>query len=239
MVRKTDEFTVGHTRRGVALQQYSLTGTGVAVAVVDSGIGDNHDMQDSLYSKGHRLLAAVNFVPDHPGDPIPPTARAMPRITAATARTSQASSPGTRQGSTDPDAVKNHGQDKKYTDHFYGVARDAGLVNVRVLDDQGGGTVGSVLAGIQWVVVQRQDLQYPRHEPVPGPPGGESYTTDPLCQAAEAAWKAGIVVVCAAGNNGRLNGTHTRRAWTTRAGARPTGASSRPATTPTSSPSAP
>ena len=40
-----------------------------------------------------------------------------------------------------------------------------------------------------------------------GHPVGESYTTDPLCQAVEAAWKAGIVVVCAAGNNGRAANT--------------------------------
>ena len=38
-----------------------------------------------------------------------------------------------------------------------------------------------------------------------GTPVGDYYTNDPLCQAAEAAYKAGIVVVCAAGNNGRLN----------------------------------
>lgn len=33
----------------------------------------------------------------------------------------------------------------------------------------------------------------------------ESYTPDPLCQAVEQAWKAGIVVVVAAGNYGRDN----------------------------------
>ena len=32
-----------------------------------------------------------------------------------------------------------------------------------------------------------------------------SYTQDPLCQAVESAWKAGIVVVVAAGNYGRLS----------------------------------
>src|ERR1700693_6068936 len=36
----------------------------------------------------------------------------------------------------------------------------------------------------------------------------ESYTLDPLCQAVEAAWKAGIVVVAAAGNFGRDNSAH-------------------------------
>ena len=40
-----------------------------------------------------------------------------------------------------------------------------------------------------------------------GHPVGESYTTDPLCQAMENAWKAGIVVVCAAGNEGRIQNT--------------------------------
>jgi len=37
----------------------------------------------------------------------------------------------------------------------------------------------------------------------------ESYTQDPLCQAVEAAWKSGLVVVVAAGNFGRDNSTHT------------------------------
>ena len=40
-----------------------------------------------------------------------------------------------------------------------------------------------------------------------GHPVGESYTTDPICQAVEARYKAGIVVVCAAGNDGRVNGS--------------------------------
>jgi serine protease AprX len=36
-----------------------------------------------------------------------------------------------------------------------------------------------------------------------GRPVRESYTLDPLCQAVERAWKAGITVVVAAGNRGR------------------------------------
>ena len=37
----------------------------------------------------------------------------------------------------------------------------------------------------------------------------ESYTLDPLCQAVESAWRAGIVVVVAAGNMGQYNGAGT------------------------------
>src|SRR5256884_4275000 len=42
-----------------------------------------------------------------------------------------------------------------------------------------------------------------------GRPVFESYKLDPLCQAVEAAWKAGIVVVVAAGNSGRDNSQGT------------------------------
>src|SRR5439155_14905992 len=43
-----------------------------------------------------------------------------------------------------------------------------------------------------------------------GRPIFESYTVDPLCQAVEAAWKAGIVVVVAAGNYGRDDARKTK-----------------------------
>src|SRR5687767_1653087 len=43
-----------------------------------------------------------------------------------------------------------------------------------------------------------------------GRPVFESYKTDPLCQAVERAWKAGIVVVVAAGNEGRNNSQNTQ-----------------------------
>src|SRR6185437_11161102 len=42
-----------------------------------------------------------------------------------------------------------------------------------------------------------------------GRPVSESYMQDPLCQEVEAAWRAGIVVVVAAGNGGRDNSQGT------------------------------
>ncbi len=92
---------------------------------------------------------------------------------------------------------------------FYGTARNAGVVDVRVLDQNGQGTVSTVLAGLQWVVANRAAYNIRVINLSLGHPVGESYTTDPLCQAAEAAYKAGIVVVCAAGNAGRLNTANT------------------------------
>ena len=122
-----------------------------------------------------------------------------------------------------------------YTQTFYGIARNANLVNVRVLDGHGQSSVSTVLAGLQWVVSNKGKYNIKVVNLSLGHPVGESYTTDPLCQAVESAWKAGIVVVCAAGNSGRASTTQTagmpNEGWVL-----PTAASLPPATTHTSLP---
>src|SRR5206468_1075614 len=90
---------------------------------------------------------------------------------------------------------------------FYGIARNANIVNVRVLDAYGQGYVSSMVDAITWCINARKRNNIRVMNLSLGHPVGESYTTDPLCQAVEQAWKAGIFVVCAAGNDGRLNST--------------------------------
>jgi serine protease AprX len=86
---------------------------------------------------------------------------------------------------------------------FYGIARRANIINIRVLDGKGQGTVSGVAAGIQWAVDNRRTHNIRVMNLSLGHRVGESYKTDPLCLAVEKAWKAGIVVVCSAGNMGR------------------------------------
>ena len=76
---------------------------------------------------------------------------------------------------------------------------------MRVLDQNGQGSVSTVLAGIQWVVQNQAKDNIRVLNLSLGHPVCDTYTNDPLCQAVEAAWQAGIVVVCAAGNEGRMN----------------------------------
>src|SRR6185312_984838 len=91
---------------------------------------------------------------------------------------------------------------------YRGVAPDARIVSLKVGVADGGVDVSQVIAAIDWVVQHRNDngmnirvinLSY-------GTNSTQAYAVDPLAYAVEQAWKAGIVVVAAAGNTGYQTG---------------------------------
>src|SRR5262249_51932204 len=84
-----------------------------------------------------------------------------------------------------------------------GTAPRANIINLRVLDANGAGTDSAVIAAIQRAIQLKNTYNIRIINLSLGRRVMESYTLDPLCQAVEQAWKAGIVVVVAAGNNGR------------------------------------
>lgn len=89
-------------------------------------------------------------------------------------------------------------------DHFVGVAPDARIVNVKVAESSGATDVSQVIAAIDWVVQHRADdgMNIRVLNISFGTDGTQPYTDDPLAYAAEIAWRKGIVVVAAAGNGG-------------------------------------
>ncbi len=98
-------------------------------------------------------------------------------------------------------------------DQYRGVAPDARIVSVKVGTADGGVDVTQVIAAINWVVDHRHDngmnirvlnLSY-------GTNSTQSSSVDPLSFAAERAWRAGIVVVAAAGNTGYQRGVRGSR----------------------------
>ncbi|MFY0408681.1 S8 family serine peptidase [Solicola sp. PLA-1-18] len=87
---------------------------------------------------------------------------------------------------------------------FAGVAPDAQLLNMKVGAADGAADVTQVIAALDWVVAHRKDngmnvrvinLAY-------GTQSVQPWQVDPLARAVENAWNAGIVVVAAAGNDG-------------------------------------
>ncbi len=86
---------------------------------------------------------------------------------------------------------------------FTGVAPDARILNVKVGAANGAVDVSQVLAGINWVIEHRNDngmnvrvlnLSF-------GTDASQAYTIDPLAYAVQVAWRKGIVVVVASGND--------------------------------------
>ena len=96
--------------------------------------------------------------------------------------------------------------DARYADptKFVGVAPDARIVNVKVGAADGSTDVSQVIAGIDWVVQHRNDngLNIKVLNLSFGTLSSQAYTVDPLAYAAEVAWRHGVVVVAAAGNDG-------------------------------------
>jgi serine protease AprX len=85
------------------------------------------------------------------------------------------------------------------------MAPNANIINLRVLDRNGAGSDSQVIAAIQRAIALKTTYNIRVINLSLGRPVFESYTLDPVCQAVEAAWKSGIVVVVAAGNSGRDN----------------------------------
>ncbi|MDQ2756168.1 MAG: S8 family serine peptidase [Actinomycetota bacterium] len=90
-----------------------------------------------------------------------------------------------------------------------GVAPDAGLLAMKLATTDGSTDVSEVIAALDWVIqhpvlrdgtrVRVINLSY-------GTNSAQDYLADPLAAAAENAWQHGIVVVTSAGNNGSDNG---------------------------------
>jgi serine protease AprX len=155
-----------------------VTGKGIGIAIVDSGIALHSALKDS--SLKNKVVANVSFVT---GDPSTDDAYGHGTHVA-----------GIIAGQAGPSVTNLYDG---------GIAPGAQLVNVRVLGADGRGFTSDVIAGIDWVIENRALYNIRVMNLSLGHPVGESCVTDPLCEAVARAVGAGIVVVAAAGNDGR------------------------------------
>lgn len=89
---------------------------------------------------------------------------------------------------------------------FRGVAPDARLVDLRVLDKNGDGELRDVIAAFDWLLKHRTALGIGVLNLSIGTPQHSSYHRDLLAALAEATWFSGVAVVAAAGNDGPVGG---------------------------------
>jgi serine protease AprX len=169
----------GQTTGALAVrQQLGLDGSGVGVAVIDSGITPWHDDLSDAGNSSQRVDRFVNFT-----------------------GSSTIPSDGYGHGTHVAGIIAGNGFDSGGA--RAGIAPGARLVVLKVLDGSGRGRISDVIAALDYVVAHRAELNIRVVNMSVATGVYESYNTDPLTIAARRAVEAGIVVVASAGNDGR------------------------------------
>ena len=157
-----------------AWRQLGVTGRGIGVAILDSGIAPHADLAG-------RIVASVDFTGDVRGALVPPA---------------DPGGHGTHvAGLVAGDGTASGGA-------YAGVAPGANLVDVRVITATGSTSVSTLIAGMQWVLAHRSDYNIRVVNLSAGAPVTVSYADDPLAAAVEVLVFAGVAVVVSAGNDG-------------------------------------
>jgi serine protease AprX len=89
--------------------------------------------------------------------------------------------------------------------YFLGAAPDAHIISVKVAGHDGAVDVSQVIAAIDWVVEHKDDNNIRVLNLSFGSDSTQDPRYDPLSSAVEQAWKHGIVVVVASGNDGNAS----------------------------------
>ncbi len=165
--------TVGATATRQAL---GYDGAGVGVVVIDSGVTAHDDLADA--SGAQRVVRFVDFVNGQ-----------------------EQAYDDYGHGTHVAGIIAGNGADSSGA--RAGIAPGARLVVLKVLDGAGKGSISDVIAGLDYAVEHRDELNIGVINLSVATGVYESYDTDPLTLAAQRAVNAGIVVVTAAGNGGK------------------------------------
>jgi len=153
-----------------------VNGTGIGVAIIDSGINEHAAISN-------RVVARVNLVSTEPGVSGDPFGHGTHLAGIIGGSTTSA------LGVT--------------TAYAGGSAPGVHFVDVRVLNSTGAGYTSDVIAGIDWTVANGRKYGVRVINLSLGHPISEPSATDPLCRAVARAVTAGFTVVVSAGNYGR------------------------------------
>ncbi len=168
--KAVNDAAIETVRAPAAWAAKGLTGKGVTVAVIDSGVADHPDLAG-------RIVARVDLTGEGSnGDP---------------------GGHGTHvAGLIAGDGAASHGQ-------WTGVAPQANIASVRVIDATGHAKLSTIFAGLQWVLRNRSTYDIRIANLSFGGAALSGYQNDLLASAVEMLSFSGLTVVVSAGNDGK------------------------------------
>lgn len=162
------------------LHRHGITGAGITVAVLDSGLWETGAITNDTRGKP-RILAHYNAIADREGESFDESGHGT-HLTSIIAQSGMAM---TAAGGS-----------------YRGVAPDVSLVSIKSFGADGQGDFLDIVRGLQWVYDNHEkydirilNLSFAARPRWP-------YWLDPINQAVMRIWQAGVVVVAAAGNEG-------------------------------------
>ncbi|NDJ35735.1 MAG: S8 family peptidase [Chloroflexi bacterium] len=162
------------------LHQHGITGEGVTIAFIDTGIEPAINEITFDHDWDQRIAAYYDAIADDVRNPW---------------LADDDNGHGTH--------VVSVAVSRARSDHlFEGVAPGAEVVIVRGFGDDGSGSYADIIRGINWVVTHRNSHSIDVLNLSFSTPPQSYYWDDPLNQAVMEAWRAGITVVVSAGNTG-------------------------------------
>jgi serine protease AprX len=181
-LQTTYDETLGVT----PLWKYGVTGTGVGVAVIDTGVD--------------------GALPDFAGT----NGQSRVIVSAVDNADAKTATDGYGHGTDVAGIIAGNGDNRPGSDplhgQYIGVAPNANLISLKVSDESGNTTVLDVIYALQFAVQHQAEYNIRVVNLSLDSATPQSYKTDPLDAAVEATWLHGIVVVAAAGNRGNTPG---------------------------------
>ena len=171
--------------------QSGYSGSGVAVALIDTGVAN---------------------VPDLAGRVINVTTDPLGMTSAPCANFSGESTCNDSYGHGTFIAGIIAGSGASSAGQYAGMAPSVNLISIKIAGANGTTDVSNVLAALQWVVSFKNRYNIKVVNLSLGTNGTQTYRTDPFDYAVEQAWEAGLTVVVSAGNAGPNPGTISKPA---------------------------
>lgn len=179
----SDDFYYATVTGADDLHRHGVTGRGITVAVLDSGLWDHPALVHDTDGK-NRVLARYDAINDSDKDGVFDESGHGTHLTSVIAHSGPTRARGQATGS------------------FKGIAPDASIVAIKAFNNEGRGDLLDIVRGVQWVVDNREryairvlNLSFAARPKWP-------YYLDPINQAIMRAWATGITVIAAAGNEG-------------------------------------